>query len=442
MRVAVFTSKYPARVATFFERDMRSLLEAGVDIDVFSVAPLNPGAWRHSLDLLGPEHLPRHRIHHLELASAIGKSAPVLRRNLAAALRDAFSITGAALPYGPMRVAKTLYVLPKAWAWAGAWAAAHTAPYDHVLAYWGNYAGTCAYAFHRLAMPQVPFTIWLHAGTDLYVAPLFMREKLAYADNVITCCEFNRRYITSHFGDVPEIASKLHVCHHGLNLADFPCRLEGRAPNRVLAVGRLARDKGFDYLIRAAHVLAGRQVDIVVEFVGDGPERERLQARAAELGIADRVTFHGWRSFPEVRTAMQQATMLVHPSDRLGDGLPNVIREAMASGLPVIGSDVAGLPDALSDGCGVLVPPRNVDALADAIADLLHHPDKRAAIARRARARTEERYDLWRNGERLAKLLSTSRRNGKSRDAGELLRHHRHEKNVELRPGAGSARLG
>jgi len=79
-------------------------------------------------------------------------------------------------------------------------------------------------------------------------------------------------------------------------------------------------------------------------------------------------------------------------------------------GAPVVASNVAGIPDALRDGCGVLVPPKNTAALADALETLLRNPEQRREIAIRARRRTEERYDLWQNGARLAQLLSNSRR--------------------------------
>lgn len=406
MRLAVFTSKYPARIATFFERDMRALLETGVEIDVFAIAPLDASAWKHSLDLLGPKHLPRNRIHHLELRQAAQLSRPVLRRRFPLAGRDAAALLRAAARFGPVRLAKTAYALPKAWAWASQ----YTHRFDHVLAYWGNYAGTCAYAFHRLAASRVPFSIWLHAGTDLYRAPVFMREKLAYADNVLTCCEFNQTFIVDRFGDVPGIREKLHVCHHGLNLAEFPHVLDGREPNRLLAVGTLSKRKGFDYLLRAAQLLVSRGVDAVVEILGDGEERANLKGLATELGIADRVEVRGYQPFAAVREAMNRATVLVHPSDGLGDGLPNVVREAMALGAPVVASEVAGIPDALRDGCGVLVPPKNAGALADALHQLLGDPARRRDIAVRARRRTEEHYDLWKNGVRLAQLLQNTRR--------------------------------
>src|SRR5712672_1062614 len=403
VKLAVFTSRYPAQVATFFERDMRSLVDAGIEIDVFSVAPFDPSLWKHALPLLGRDQLPRDRVYHLSVLESMRGGIKTLLRN-PTARRDARAILTSATRYGLEPFAKTAYVLPKAWTWAE-----QAREYDHVLAYWGNYAGTCAYAFHRLAMPHAPFSLWLHAGSDLYFDTVFLRQKLLYADNIITCCEFNVRYLTQEFADVmPQIASKIHVSHHGLDLSAFAFRPEGRPANRVIAVGRLAKEKGYDYLVRAAQVLAKRGVDVQVDFVGHGRDEPRLVALTRELGISDQVRFRGWLPFAEVRTAMTEATVLVHPSNGLGDGLPNVIREAMAVGTPVIASDVAGIPDALNDGCGVLVPPKDVDALATAIADVLADPVRRAEMARRARQRVEQHYDLSRNGARLAQVLKST----------------------------------
>jgi glycosyltransferase involved in cell wall biosynthesis len=383
------------------------LIEAGAEIDVFAVAPLDEKMWQHSIGLLGPTQLPPDRVHHLGLAESLRGVRRVRPSRMPLGWSDAVRILPAAARFGPVPFAKTVYVLPKAWSWA----AEFGDRYDHVLAYWGNYAGTCAYVFHRLAGRPIPFSIWLHAGTDLYRTPVFMREKLLYADNILTCCEFNEGYITRAFADVaPQIGPKIHVSHHGLDLAKFSYRPEGRPANRVLAVGRLAKHKGFDYLVRAAAALRQRGVDVAVEFVGDGEEHEPLQALAADLGIGAAVQFRGWLPFDDVRRAMSETTVLVHPSEGLGDGLPNVVREAMALGTPVIASDVAGIPDALNDGCGVLVPPRDVDALADAIAQLLADPDRRRDIAARARRRTEEKYDMWHNGARLANLLAKTQR--------------------------------
>src|SRR5881396_2615115 len=198
VRLAVFTSKYPARVATFFERDMRGPLDAGVELDIFPIYPLDASMWRYSLDLLSEQVLPRDRVHHIGLGDSLRRARPWRRAGLGVALRDAAAVAASAARFGITPFAKTVYVLPKAWAWA----AAHADRYDHVLAYWGNYAATCAYAFHRLIHRPIPFSIWLHAGADLYRTPVYLRQKLAYADSIVTCCEFNRTYIAEHYADV------------------------------------------------------------------------------------------------------------------------------------------------------------------------------------------------------------------------------------------------
>jgi glycosyltransferase involved in cell wall biosynthesis len=353
----------------------------------------------------------------------------MLVRQPAKLARDTTASLASAARYGLMPFAKTAYALPKAWAWA---ADEGVARFDHVLGYWGNYAGTCAYAFHRLLGRNVPFSIWLHAGTDLYRTPVFMRQKLAYADNIITCCDFNREYILQEYAaDVHGLAHKVHVCHHGLDLAGFPFELDGRTGQRVVAVGRLASRKGFDYLLRAAQLLRARNADVTVELVGDGPERAALQQLATELGIAEHVHFRGWLPFPDARRAMSEATLLVHPSTGLGDGLPNVVREAMALGTPVVASRVAGIPDALEDGCGLLVEPCNAPALSDAIERLLADPAERRSIAIRARRRVEDHYDLWRNGARLARLLRTTQRTA---EAPEPVRAHRRTGRTSVQP--------
>ncbi|PYP08320.1 MAG: hypothetical protein DMD56_12985 [Gemmatimonadetes bacterium] len=407
LRLAVFTSTYPARVATFFERDMRALLDAGVAIDVFAVAPLDQRLWRYRLDILGEDILPRHRVHHLRFLESLGYARPWPLRKVATFVRDAAAVSVAAARFGPGPLAKSAYVFPKAWAWARQ----HADQYDHVLAYWGNYAGTCAYLFHRLMERPVPFSIWVHAGTDLYRSPVYLREKLSYADGVITCCEFNRRFLEERYADAGGIAAKVYVSYHGLDLAAFPYRPDGRPARTVLAVGRFARAKGFDHLLRAAGALSARGAPIDVELVGDGPERAALTALARDLGLAERVRFRGWLPFTEVRQAMSRATILVHPSPGLGDGLPNVLREAMAVGTPVVASRVAGIPEALDDGrCGVLVPPADVAALTDAIAGMLADEGRRREFAAHGRRRTEELFDAWRNGSRLADHLRALRR--------------------------------
>src|SRR5439155_139047 len=136
---------------------------------------------------------------------------------------------------------------------------------------------------------------WLHAGTDLYYRPIYLSQKLRYADAILTCCEFNRAYIAEHYGDVaPGITERVHVCYHGLDLSSFPYRPEGRPPHRIIAVGRLAKDKGFGYLLQAARALVG--------LLGDAALRQTL-ARLARRRTEEK--FDMWRNGAQLAEHLQ-----------------------------------------------------------------------------------------------------------------------------------------
>jgi glycosyltransferase involved in cell wall biosynthesis len=405
MRLAIFTSQFPSRVSTFFARDVRGLIDAGLDVEIFPLYPLDASLWPCVPDLLGERFLPRERVHHVDVSPG---GAPARARAAGRFVKDAAAFGLSAAADGPGPLAKTAYALGKAWTWAGRYGGR----FDHVLAYWGNYAATSAIAFQRMTDPSVPVSMFLHAGTDLYRRTASLRAKIRYVDAVITVCRFNRTFLEEKLPDLaPRIREKTHVHHIGLDLAGLPFSEEGRSPARVVAVGSLEKAKGFDVLLEAAGLLRARGVEVEVELVGDGPQRAALKALAARLGIADRVEARGWLRFDEVQAAMARAAMLVHPSIGLGDAVPTVIKEALALGTPVVASDVAGIPELLEGGaCGVLVPPRDPERLADAMAGLLRDEDRRRDLARRGRAFAEETFDMWRNGSRLAGILQATRR--------------------------------
>jgi glycosyltransferase involved in cell wall biosynthesis len=406
MRVAVFTNQFPGLVSTFFCRDMRGLIEEGFDIEIFPIRPLDASLWRLVPDILNEKILPRDKVHNLTLGQCLRSANCSFVIDRAPFLRDTLSIGGSAIRFGFRPLIKTVYSILKAWAWANLF----PNNYDAVLGYWGNYAGTCAYLYHRMSGNRNPFIIFLHANADLYRDPIYMKAKVLYADKIITCSEFNQTFITQSFSDLNElIREKIFVHYHGLDFAELPFRFGGRPAVKVLGVGRFVKQKGFDYLLRAAHVLKCRGVRVDLELVGDGEEGRGLRSLAQELNLMDRVKFRGWLPADEVPSAIGQATVLVHPSPDVGDGVPNVIKEAMAVGTPVIGSMVAGIPELLDNGnCGMLVPPKNVTALADAIQTMLADDVLREKYAQTARKSSEQKFDLWQNGRRLASALAAT----------------------------------
>lgn len=409
MRIAVFTSQFPGRVNTFFSRDLRALLDGGFEVDVFPLYPLDARYWAAVPECLSERVLPRSRVHHLTLRGSLVAKGIGGAGFLPAGLADLTRACASAVPFGPSALAKTAYAVAKGYAWAQR----HGERYDHVLAYWGNYAATAAYVFQRLTCEDVPFSMFLHAGTDLYRDQVFLRAKLAHADNVILVCEFNRRFLYRLYPDLQaSLESKIHIHHLPLDLEEFAFDGSERASQRLLAVGALEPQKGYETLLRAAAALdASGRHECRVLFIGDGSCRVALERMAADAGLSGRVTFAGWTTPDAARRAICAATMLVHPSAGLGDAVPTVIKEALAVGTPVIASDVAGVPELLDNGnCGILVPPRDAEALTRAIAQLLDSAALRQGYARAGRAHAERTFDIRKNGPRLASILGGSGR--------------------------------
>jgi glycosyltransferase involved in cell wall biosynthesis len=338
-------------------------------------------------------------------------------------LWDTAAINTSAAKFGIEPFAKSTYVLGKALAWAGQF----PDHFDHVLAYWGNYAATCAYLFNRLLKRPLPFSMFLHAGTDLYRKQVFLKQKLQYAQNIVVVCEFNRAFIRELYPDIYDsIASKIHLHHIGLDLSEFLYEPANRPAQKVLGVGSLEKLKGFKYLLLAAHQLISQGADIQVDIVGDGKERNSLEMLAKKFEITDKVNFLGWVPPDQVRQIMKQATILVHPSIGIGDAVPTVIKECMALGTPVVASNVAGIPELLNGGkCGMLVPPQNAEALADAMRTLLTHSSIRRRFADTAREFAEEQFDTWRNGRRLAQVLCSTERPGEKVSEQETVLYER-----------------
>jgi colanic acid/amylovoran biosynthesis glycosyltransferase len=151
-------------------------------------------------------------------------------------------------------------------------------------------------------------------------------------------------------------------------------------------------------------------VDVEYRVLGDGPLRERLTGLAEQLGVADRVTLHGRHGQEKVRGALEESDVLVAASVTAADGdeegIPNVLKEAMALGLPVVGTRHAGIPELIEDGVsGFLVPERDAAALAAALQRLTREPGRWAAMGRAGRAKIEMEYDIDRLNDRLAGLL-------------------------------------
>jgi glycosyltransferase involved in cell wall biosynthesis len=181
------------------------------------------------------------------------------------------------------------------------------------------------------------------------------------------------------------------------------------------ALGRFSPEKGFDLVLRS---LATLPTEVTCVLVGDGPQREALEHLAEELGVRDRVVFTGWVGRP--RDYLPGFDVVAMPSRFEAFGL--VAIEAALAERPVVATDVDGIPDAVVDGStGLLVPPEDPAALAEAISTLLGDPSTREEMGRRGRARSLERFSVERMAgsyEDLYRRLLSAGGSGYSDDRG------------------------
>jgi glycosyltransferase involved in cell wall biosynthesis len=285
-------------------------------------------------------------------------------------------------------------------------------PVAHLHAHFSTAPALLAMFAHELI--GVPYTFTAHAR-DIYVdVPAeLLRAQMERAEAVVTVSDYNRRYLTERLNGVAN--AKVRRIYNGLDLRRFPfCVREssGNAPPVVLSVARLVEKKGLGDLIAAADILKRRGRCFQVEIFGSGPLETLLRERIERHGLKEVVTLHGATPQETVQQAYLRSTIFALPctvaSDGDRDGIPTVLLEAMASGVPVVSTPVSGIPELIDSGHdGLLVLPGDPQALADALERLMDDDDMRARLALAARARIESRFTLDASS---AQLLALFRR--------------------------------
>lgn len=172
-------------------------------------------------------------------------------------------------------------------------------------------------------------------------------------------------------------------------------------PPTIGAIGRLEPIKGLDFLLEAAAVLRSRRPDLRIELAGSGTCEPRLRSLAAQLGIADAVSFLGWRD--DIGALHRRWEVFAQPSIHEGLGLSAL--EAMAAGRPVVASAAGGLPELVKDGrTGFLVPVGAVDALIDRLGRLLEDEELRTRMGDAGRERARDRFSVTEMAAKIARI--------------------------------------
>lgn len=233
-----------------------------------------------------------------------------------------------------------------------------------------------------------------------------LAAKVAHARFVVAISHYGRSQLMAI--SEPAEWDKLHVVRSSVDGEVFrpPVSRDAERPPQILCIGRLVPEKGHAVLLDALAILRDRGYDFRATIAGGGPAAGALQRRADTLGLADQVRLPGPVGQDEIRSYYEAAAIFCMPS--FAEGLPGVVFEAMATGLPIVSTWITGVPELVVDGeMGYLVPPARPLEMADALAKLLDDPGLRAAMGRAGREKVIREYNPETLAERLEALFSS-----------------------------------
>jgi colanic acid/amylovoran biosynthesis glycosyltransferase len=401
-RVGYVLTHYPKLAQTFISGEIDAVERAGTAVQVFAMnAPE-----RNELARPGAEAKAARTVYlKPAMAQALAAlSAVSLRHPLAMA-----RVWGKAIGSGggnPARIVRRLSHLAQA---ALVARQARQEGIERLHAHFGLAPATIAWLATAIAQAEgrrsARFGFTIHGFHDFFdPAETRLDLKARDAAQVLCISDFTRSQLC--LTTDPALWQRFHVARCGVDTAAFAYRdpppVDGRT--RIMALGRLSPEKGFAILLEAVALLRSRGVEAELRIVGDGPTRGDLERQVVALGLGDRVTLTG--ELPPAEVSRELAASDVFCMASFSEGLPISIMEAMAVGVPVISTWIAGIPELARQGeTALTVPPADAEALAAAIARSAGDQTLRVQLARAGRALVEDRHDLWRCGKAVAKYL-------------------------------------
>lgn len=397
LRVAYILKRYPRLSETFIVNEILSLEAAGARVQIFAAARPKEDITHPAVDRVQAEVTYTRRV----AARLYKHEEAILGRECGAPARFT-RLLAEACRSGREAVEELAQA-----AFIAALLRKH--PVDHLHAHFATSAARVAHLVSQLT--GTPFSFTAHAK-DIFVDTVDWRSVgrlLREAAFTVAISDYHAAFLASREPTVRTV-----VVRNGVDLGRFrPAERPVSRRNLVLAVGRLVEKKGFPYLLAACALLRDRGVSFECVVVGDGPQRQLLHETAAGMNLNGTVRLLGARDQEFVRQTLSEAAVLVAPcvcaenGDR--DGLPTVLLEAMAAGVPVVSTPVTAIPELITDGeTGVLTAERDAVGLADAIQQLLASPEHRTRLAAAGRARVQTCHDTVRNSRRLLAAFAGS----------------------------------
>jgi colanic acid/amylovoran biosynthesis glycosyltransferase len=396
--LAYLVSRYPAVSHTFILREVMGLRELGLRVEVASINAPDRSSEQMSPD----ERDEAKRTYGIKRHGLIGASTALLWLLLTRPLDLASTLLRA---LGMGRGFKRLYALAYAVEAVMVVRWMERRKLRHLHVHFGNAAATVGMLVKGLSGAGLSVTI--HGPDEFDDVPgQLLREKVTCADRIVCISQFARSQLmrispTAHW-------HKLQLCRLGVDPAQFRPRADPRAagPLRLLCVGRLTPAKGQVLLLQACAELRHLDIEFTLTLVGDGPDLARLKDGVRRLGLQDRVHFTGPLNQLQVREELALADIFVLPS--LAEGIPVVLMEAMACGLPCLSCPVNGIPELIEHGrTGLLAAPGDATALTEQLLRLIEDSGLRQSLGAAGRLQVERHFQQRKNIAALAAIFAS-----------------------------------
>ena len=383
MKIAYLVSQYPAPSHTFIRREIEALRAAGIDVHTFSIRP--PGA-----DELGAIDPDEHARTYVLLENKRQMVATHLReivsrprrylRTLSDAMRHRVDGSRAAL-WSLFHFGEAVLLAREL----------ERRGVVHLHSHFANASGTVGYLASRHL--SLPWSLTLHGSVDFdFPSGPILPLKIEHATFVACASHYVRSQAMRAVS--PALWSKMILVRCGVEAGRCPPREARGGPRlRILSVGRLSSEKGQLGLLEAFRAVLDAGINAELELIGEGPLRGALEQCAVSLDLGDRFRLLGHQSEAEVLRHMTRADVFALSS--FMEGLPVVLIEAMAIGVPVVAPSVAGIPELIEpEKTGLLFPTGDFRALARALLRLASQPELRQQLAGAAQARILEDLTL------------------------------------------------
>jgi glycosyltransferase involved in cell wall biosynthesis len=383
-KIAYLLHRFPEITDTFIKREIRSLQRSGTNVQVIAV-------WKPSESETTPAIMEQWAAEtHFILPRSLPSMAGILFISL---VRSPIRIAGTLrLALSTSRPGLRGFVYQLIYFFEAVLAAdiIRRNAIDHVHNHIGDQSGTVTMLAANLA--GIGYSITFHGWPVFFDAKYYrLKEKVLGARFSRAISYFCRSQLMMFSErDDPDL---FKVVHCGLSLDKYHYRTPKETVRRIFCAARLSPQKGHVFLIRAMKLLIDQGHELELRLAGDGIRKAQLTNLAHELGISDRVNFLGFLSEDEVIHELQDCDLFVLPS--FVEGLPVSAMEAMAIGVPVIATNIAGTGELVEDGrTGLLVRPSDSQALADAVVRMINDYDFRLRAAELGRKKVTDEFDL------------------------------------------------